>query len=74
MRCFIESFYISGEEMIGYNRDLEYQKQVLYSIIKENRILFEIIQKAQTLEIPYRCDTLPPPARTTRGKYRYRHW
>ena len=37
--------------MIGYNRDLEYQKQVLYSIIKENRILFEIIQKAQTLEI-----------------------
>ena len=37
--------------MIGYNRDLEYQKQVLYSIIKENRILFEIIQKAQTLEM-----------------------
>ena len=38
--------------MIGYNSDLEFQKQKLYSIIKENAVIFEIIQKAQTLEIP----------------------
>lgn len=38
--------------MIGYNSDLEFQKQELYNIIKENAVIFEIIQKAQTLEIP----------------------
>lgn len=38
--------------MIGYNSDLEFQKQELYNILKENAVIFEILQKAQTLEIP----------------------
>ncbi len=35
--------------MIGYNCDLETQKQILFSILSENSVLFELIKGAQSI-------------------------
>lgn len=35
--------------MIGYNCDLETQKQMLFSILSKNLILFEVIKESQKI-------------------------